>query len=225
MDWNKIARKYSNIQDMRKQIVFPWVHNYIEEIQCKSLLDIGCGDGEFALTCTDIEDLDIVLYDPSPNMRDITRKNIEFMPNLHIVDKLPYQTFDVITFLTVWMCIQTQEDCLRVLKEINACLRQDGILIASVTHPCFRDCHFSTYHTDFDPRNYLKEGIEFNVTIEDGLNNLQIVDTHWNLTSMSKQLKQSGFVIEQIEELPDLSQGKSQGKGVPWLILIASKQR
>lgn len=225
MDWNSIAKQYSSIQETRRQIVFPWVHSYIESIRCKSLLDCGGGDGDFAFSCTDIKDLEIVIYDPAANMCDIARKNTAGLPNVVVADRLPDRLFDVVTFLTVWMCLQSEEICLNVLRYIYDHLAEDGVLIASVTHPCFRNFQFSTYHTNFDMRRYFEDGAEFNVTIEDKNRKLEIVDTHWNLTAMSRQLNESGFLIKLIKELPDIPLGKSEMKGAPWLTIIASKAK
>jgi ubiquinone/menaquinone biosynthesis C-methylase UbiE len=223
MDWNSKAEQYSIIQDTRRQIVFPWVRDFIASMGCRSLLDFGCGDGDFARMCASIQGLDIIIYDPAPNMCEIARKNTARIANIHVMDKIPEQSFDVATLLTVWMCLPTDEDCIRVLHSVHDCLKQNGLLIVSVTHPCFRNCKFSTYRTNFDIKTYLNEGIKFKVTIDDGAHSIDVEDTHWNLESMSRQLHQSGFVIEAIKEMPDLMINQAGGEGSPWMIIIASK--
>jgi SAM-dependent methyltransferase len=132
---------------------------------------------------------------------------------------LASSSFDVVTLNAVWMCLSSEEECLRVLKEIHRLLKAGGHLIASVTHPCFRDRSFSTYRTDFDMRNYLKDGSPFQVRMEDGTNGVEINDTHWSLGAMSRQLKQSGFVDTGFLELGD---GQDLAAGSPWLIITAS---
>jgi hypothetical protein len=131
--------------------------------------------------------------------------------------------FDVVTFNAVWMCLTSREVCLDTLKKIARLLRSNGRLVASVTHPCFRTCKFPGYFTDFDNRDYFNEGTLFNVTIHDGKRELHIVDTHWSLTAMSSQLNESGFVIENLYELPRSTSGSSQPDASLWLVIVARK--
>jgi hypothetical protein len=86
-----------------------------------------------------------------------------------------------------------------------------------------RTCNFSDYFTDFDNRDYFKDGCLFNVTINEGQRELQIVDTHWNLSAMSSQLSESGFVIETLYELPRSTSGSSQDDACLWLVIVARK--
>ena len=109
------------------------------------------------------------------------------------------------------------------IEKIAKLLRSNGRLIASVTHPCFRMCKFSNYSTDFDNRDYFNEGTLFNVTIYDGKREIYIVDTHWSLTAMSSQLNESGFVIENLYELPRSTNGSSEPDASLWLVIVARK--
>jgi hypothetical protein len=121
------------------------------------------------------------------------------------------------------MCLTSREACLDTLKKIARLLRSNGRLIASVTHPCFRTCKFSNYFTDFNNRDYFNDGTLFNVLIDDGKHELHIVDTHWSLTAMSSQLNESGFVIENLYELPRSTSGLNQHDASLWLVIVARK--
>jgi hypothetical protein len=121
------------------------------------------------------------------------------------------------------MCLTSREACLNTLSDIARLLRTNGRLVASVTHPCFRTCKFSNYFTDFNNRDYFNDGTLFNVTIYDGKHELHIVDTHWSLTTMSAQLSESGFVIENVNELPRSTSGSSQHNASLWLVIVARK--
>src|SRR5207237_5954688 len=79
------------------------------------------------------------------------------------------------------------------------------------------------YFTDFNNSDYFNEGTLFNVTIYDGKRELHIVDTHWSLTAMSSQLNESGFVIENLYELPRSTNGSSQHDASLWLVIVARK--
>src|SRR3954470_10436940 len=63
----------------------------------------------------------------------------------------------------------------------------------------------------------------FNVAIYDGKRELHIVDAHWSLTAMSSQLNESGFVIENLYELPRSTNGSSEHNTSLWLVIVARK--
>jgi hypothetical protein len=139
------------------------------------------------------------------------------------IEEIQPGLFDVVTFNAVWMCLTSRQACLDTLSVIARLLRLNGRLIASVTHPCFRTCKFPNYSTDFRNRDYFNDGTLFNVTIYDGKRELHIVDTHWSLTAMSEQLNESGFVIENLYELPRSTSGSSQHDASLWLVIVARK--
>jgi hypothetical protein len=63
----------------------------------------------------------------------------------------------------------------------------------------------------------------FNVKIRDGKRELHIVDAHWSLTAMSSQLNESGFVIENLYELPRSTDESNQPDASLWLVIVARK--
>ena len=226
-DWNAIADAYSDMDDPEERAVLAFVREKLTKFQPKRLLDYGGGDGKFAVLCAESSSLqEIVTYDPAPRMISLARSLCVDFKQIRVTDstrELQSGIFDVVTFNAAWMCLASREACLNTLSEIARLLRSDGRLIASVTHPCFRTCKFSDYLTDFDNRDYFNDGTLFNVTIYDGKRELQIVDTHWSLTAMSSQLHQSGFVIENLYELPRSTNGSSQPDASLWLVIVARK--
>src|SRR5262249_56121589 len=98
-----------------------------------------------------------------------------------------------------------------------------GGMMAWVTHACCGSCKFSDYSTDFNNRDCFNDGTLFNVTICNGKRELHIVDTHWSVTAMSSQLNESGFVIENIYELPRSTSGSSDPNASLWLVIVARR--
>lgn len=74
---------------------------------------------------------------------------------------------------------------------------------------------FSTFETDFHPKDYRRSGTPFRVTLHDKDRELAITDTHWSLEDMSRQLQESGFAILRLHEVPD---GPEEGPCL-WLII------
>ena len=226
-DWNTIADAYSDIDDPHERPALTFVRERLATLQPKRLLDYGGGDGKFAVLCAQSLPLqEIVTYDPAPRMTSLARSlcaNFKQIRVTETTEKIQSGIFDVVTLNGVWMCLTSREACLKVLSEIARVLRSNGALIASVTHPCFRSCNFSDYSTDFSNRRYLNDGTLFNVTICNGKRELHIIDTHWSLTAMSSQLSESGFVIENLYELPRSTSGSSDPNASLWLVIVARK--
>jgi spermidine synthase len=226
-EWNSIAEQYSDIRESRRDSVFVFVRDQLKSSAPRRLLDFGGGDGGFAASCAELGIPEVVVYDPAPMMAKLAAKNCSGLPNTRIVtslDKVEKGTFDVVTLHAIWMCLPTYESCIAVLSDVAMLLNERGRLIASVTHPCFRTSKFSTYQTDFDMRDYLKEGSRFQVRIFDGQREIRLVDTHWSLGAMTAQLKQTEFLVEEITELPDLGPTDEPVVGSPWLVLFARKR-
>ena len=226
-DWNAIADAYSDVDDPAGRAVLAFVREKLTTLQPKRLLDYGGGDGKFAVLCAETLPLqEIVTYDPAPRMTSLARSLCADFKQIRVsetIEEIESGIFDVVTFNGVWMCLTSREACLDVLSDIARLLCSDGRLVASVTHPCFRTCRFSNYFTDFNNSDYFNDGTLFNVTIYNGKRELHIVDTHWSLTAMSSQLNESGFVIENLYELPRSTNGSSEPNASLWLVIIARK--
>jgi SAM-dependent methyltransferase len=226
-DWNAIADAYSEIDDPEGRAVLVYIRDKLTTLQPNRLLDYGGGNGKFAVLCAESVPLqEVVTYDPAPRMASIARSICAGFKQIRVAEateEIQSGTFDVATFNGVWMCLTSHQDCLNTLSEIARLLRSNGRLIASVTHPCFRTRKFSNYFTDFNDRDYFEDGTLFDVTIRDGERELHIVDTHWSLTAMSSQLSESGFVIENLHELPRSTSGSNQHDASLWLVIAARK--
>jgi SAM-dependent methyltransferase len=226
-DWNAIADAYFDMDDPQERAVLAFIREKLTTLQPKRLLDYGGGDGKFAVLCAESLSLqEIVTYDPAPRMTSLARSlcaNFKQIRVTEAIEEIQSGIFDVVTFNAVWMCLTSREACLDTLSGIARLLRSNGRLVASVTHPCFRTCKFSNYFTDFDNRDYFNDGTLFNVTIYDAKRELHIVDAHWSLTAMSSQLNESGFVIENLYELPRATSASSQHDASLWLVIVARK--
>ncbi len=227
MDWGQVADVYSEIDESRFKTVFPKTLEILDHLNCQWLLDFGAGDGRFVEEWLSRNpNAKAVAYDPAPEMVNRARNRLQRFGNrakvIRDLNEIQGESFDVVTFHAVWMCLPTVDDCLDCLRSAYRLLAERGKFIASVTHPCFRDRQFSTFRTSFDMTNYGLNGTSFQVTIFDERKNLTITDYHWNLSEMSRQLKQSGFVIDEIVELRDVEWRPNPYYA--WLIIIAEKK-
>jgi SAM-dependent methyltransferase len=218
-DWSEIAEPFADIRESRHVTVFPFVLEEIRRVGPKSILDFGGGDGTFARQLAEEIDADLVVYDAAEEMVKLARERLADCPKVTVVEStadFPDDHFDLVVMNAVWMCLETEEICHEVLGEIRRLTAPGGQLIASVTHPCFRNQPFSSIETDFDQNDYLTNGTPFQVFLGD--RRLEFTDTHWNLTAMSQQLHASGWSIERIEERGDHIMAPRELAGSPWLI-------
>ena len=212
-----LAGQYVAVEDDRDLTVFPLLRETIRARGASTLLDYGGGDGRFARSCVELSLRRVVTFDPSPQMTALAARSTSGLSAVQTTSDLEYGAFDVVTCNGVWMCWTTDAECIAALSEIHRLLAGGGVLLASVTHPCFRDRAFATYRTDFDPRRYLADGTQFRVRVFDGQREVELEDTHWSLGAMTRQLAASGLSLTTITEVAD----RGGAPGAPWMIVEA----
>lgn len=212
-----LAGDYAAVEDDRELTVFPLLRETIRARGARRLLDYGGGDGRFARSCAGLGLERVVTFDPSPQMTALATAGA--LLAVQSTSDLDDRAFDVVTCNGVWMCWTTDADCVAALSDIRRLLTGDGVLLASVTHPCFRDRAFATYRTDFDLRRYLDDGTPFRVRMFDGERQVELEDTHWSLGAMTRQLAASGLALTTITEVAD----RGGAPGSPWMIVEARR--
>lgn len=201
------ALGYIDCGDNRDKIVFPWLRELIAAKKPATILDFGCGDARFALQLSRLLPAKISAYERDPHMRAQARLRIAAESGTVTLHEAPAADwtghFDAIFLQGVWMCWQTRAECLETLRLLARSLAPGGLLIASVTHPCFRDQRFATYRTDFDQRRYLDNGVPFTVFVGKPGAETPIVDTHWNLEDTLNQALEAGLALTRVKEHAD----------------------
>jgi SAM-dependent methyltransferase len=214
---------YTAVEEDRDRILLPAIRRHLRP-GIRSLVDVGGGDGRvLAALCRAITPRPhLALTDASPGMRSRARERlsglgVDFAEAPRV---LPQASWDAALLVAVWMELPTEDACVGLLREIHDLLTPDGLLLAAVTHPCFRDRRFRTFEARFSMRDYFESGRPFDVEVSDGTRSVVLRDTHWTLTDHCRQLRLSGFTLEAIEELADTS---SESEGAPWLLLVARR--
>jgi len=218
------ALGYIECGDNRDEIVFPWLRDLILKKNPATVLDFGCGDARFALQLSRQLHGRVSAYERDPGMREQARQRIAreggTVELLEPPDASWTGRFDTIFLQGVWMCWSTRVECLENLSLLARSLKPDGILIASITHPCFRDRSFATYRTDFDLARYMDNGTPFRVLVGQPGAEVPIVDTHWNLEDTLNQALESGLTLTAVKEHPD-----GPGRCPSWLTFVFSPLR
>ncbi|MFZ5806468.1 MAG: class I SAM-dependent methyltransferase [Verrucomicrobiota bacterium] len=224
-DWNAISETFSAVND-HYDSVFPMLCERLRQIQPQKLLDYGCGDGLFAHFCSQLPIQEIVIFDNAPHMISLAKEKCSEHPHIRVEEKtqhLPSENFDAVTFNAVWMCLSNHDDCVQTLKEVHRLLKINGYFFAAVTHPCFRNFDYAACRTDFAIKDYSQDGLPFKTQLSRNGKSIQFTDYHWTMGAMSRQLKESGFVIEEIVEIPEKDAHDEFKPGIPWMIIFAKK--
>lgn len=226
--WDALAERYLAVDpESRFETVYPFLLDRLAQLNPRNVLDVGCGDGRLAEAIRrSLPSVLVDAYDKSERMRSLaasraTAAGVRVLAS----DQTPsLGAYDTAVLVGVWMNWADDAECVRMLKEVRTYITALGSLLAAVTHPCFRERHFSTFRTDFPIDRYFENGTLFNAHIGRPGNSVELVNTHWNLAAMSSQLRRAGFAVRQIFEMPDLQGGAVVAPGSPWLIIEATPQ-
>jgi SAM-dependent methyltransferase len=208
---------FTRLTETRHLIVFPWLLAAVKERAPQSLLDFGAGDGRLLFLLRENFDFELWYYDPSQDFqslagRTLRDRRVQFVDT---ADELPTAYFDLVVSIAVWMTIPTHSECVAYLRHQYRMLKPGGRSLIVVTHPCFREEKYSSFHTGFNNIRYLESGTSFETVIQNDAAALHFVDYHWNLGAMIRQAEEAGFCVAQITEFPDIPDGNQ--RGCPWL--------
>jgi len=224
--WDPIAGDYAELGDARLRTVFPHAVEILHRRGVKRLLDYGGGPGLFIERWLKNGGTGATYFDPSAEMRELASRRLGEeiaagkVTMVAETASLPAGSFDAVAFHAVWMCLPTVSECVAVLREMHRLLRPGGMLLASVTHPCFRDRSFSTFRPSLAMEEYLNEGAPFEVVMNDGVREVTFTDYHYSLGEHVRQLRVSGFHLAALHEYPDHPREKHP-RSYPWLMFEA----
>lgn len=230
--WLYNPKKYADIKnESRKYILHPKILELVNQSNAKELLDYGCGDGSL-LKHIDKE-VNVSIYDISSKSVHLAKRNLKGRKIKVFYDNegIPKESYDCVILSLVLMTISNKQSIINELTMINSLLKENGEIIVGITHPCFRQFNFSSFHTSYlddENFNYLQEGKKFKVTIRDPRSNKNIAfnDYHWTLTTSINSLVKSGFEICELIELPDKSfEDSYENKGIPPYMIIKGKKK
>lgn len=228
--WLNHPQNYTEIEDTTlKNTVYPIIIDAVQQNGTKYLLDYGCGDGRL-LEKLKFE-IEISIYDKSDRMLKMAKKNYgkRIAKIYNNPAAIPKNYFDCVILSMVLVCVDNEKEYNQVLSNTYNTLKTGGIVIISVTHPCFRQYPFSNYDTTYchnQQFDYFKEGDLFKVTMFDKnpKNNITFTDYHWTLSFSTNKLIETGFTIKKLVETKDDTKSKKCNPLTsPFLILIAQK--
>lgn len=142
--WNKIGEEWIQLSkngDSRIHFIMPVMLNMIGNVAGKRILDLGSGDGGYAreLSRRGAQVVAIDCSEASINYsiskaKEESLKIVHFIRNGNNLFGIQDDEFDIILCS---MFLMDVEDFDGTIKEISRVLKKDGLVFASVLHPCF----------------------------------------------------------------------------------------
>lgn len=209
--WTTSLDHYLTIQiESRKFLLYPAILKLIKSIKAKRILDFGCGAGELARLITAEKNVEMSLYDSSPQAISIAKnklndKKVFFYDSTR---DLKLNSYDLIICSLVLMTLASKKEIRKILSLFNEVKKKDGKVIIATTHPCFRQYKFSTFYSEYalgKDFEYLNEGNPFKVHVFDPKTKAKVCfkDYHWPLGTTVNLIVDSGLTIQQISEVGD----------------------
>jgi len=196
------------INESRKIVLHPKLADLINHKSNIELLDYGCGDGSLITHLKN--NIAISLFDINTSILCAAKEKLqEYNPIIYIdSDSIPRNHYDLVVYSLVLMEIDNKSVILSELRKMYSMLKTTGEILIAITHPCFRQHVFSTFHTSYSNDqsfNYFNEGEKFKTYINDSLpeNSVSFYDFHWTLSSTIQFIIDAGFKLSEICELQD----------------------
>jgi len=225
--WKNAPDDFMQIEHTsQKNVLHPIISKIINDLAPKKLLDYGSGDGRIIQYLDNKIDVD--LFDINDKMLKLAEYLLKDRVNYYNnIKNIWNKKYDLVLLGMVIICLKNEEEINVVLRNIKHLKTEDGYLIISVPHPCFRDKHFSNFKTSFcdlRPFKYLNDATPFDVTIVDSKEKfVSFVDYHWSLSTTINLLIENGFKIKKIiETKDDVSHPNFNPLFSPYLIIIAN---
>lgn len=226
--WITHPESYAKVEaETRRELLFPKLLEIVNSKPPQTFLDYGCGDGSFVFLLD--KQIEIALFDISSKALSIAHQrlhNRKYMTYTKESD-IPSNYFDCILFSLVLMTIDAQDKIKASFSTLSRVKKRQGRVIVAVTHPCFRQYHFSTFHTEYANGrrfDYFDEGAKFRVFLRDRVSNESVSfnDYHWNLSSTLNLLIEAGLNLTEVIELPDhlKKDEQYQYNVAPYLVLV-----
>lgn len=225
--WAANASEFMGVvHNSQKRVLHPTLAKLINEQNPSNLLDYGCGDTRIL----DIIDpkIDVDVHDINIEMLEFAkRKNGKRIKNYYQSKEIiPTRNYDAVLVSMVLVCIDSEDEYLKVLQNIKRAKKEEGRVFIAVTHPCFRDRWFSNFHTSFSvdqPFKYLKNGEPFDVFIEDEMPpSVAFTDYHWTFSFTLNAIIKAGMVIEKVIETSDDSLSSKYNDAFSTFVIVVA---
>ena len=210
MDYNKVYKNY-----IKKSNDFTYIFDktYLKEfenLKNKNILDIGCGEGRFAFTCSK-KGAKVDAIDVSSKLIDFAKeynysKNINYY-NLDFgnvdINKFKSKKYDFIVINMVLLNIFSEKKVTNIFEKCYKLLNKNGILAFSDLNPICKACDESYPHrVNIFPKifSYYKKGSKYSAILKFNSEKIEFKNKHWRLQDYTNFLVKNNMYIYKIIE-------------------------
>jgi len=234
-DWEDLARwwdeKQSEDGDLwHRTLIDPTVLRVLGDTSKKSVLDLGCGNGYFSRKLAR-SGAHVTGVDSSRSIIEICREHEKRDPlgiAYHVADASDLNTLHDSSFdiILANMTLDDIRDAEGAIKECARVLRERGILVGSISHPCFDMGKHSGWQlekvgpdikvwrrVDGNYRRVFEDAVEWQLSENERM------ETRWYHRPLSwyiRVLRSAGFVITALEE-PEPNEEFLKNTNEPWI--------
>lgn len=212
----------------QRMVINPIVLNFLGNLRGKVVLDAGCGNGYLsrimAKTAKKVASVDF-----TEKLIELAKTRNENINNLSFevgnLEKLQYTKayFDVILCNMVLINIENLE---KVIKELSRILKINGLLVISITHPCFENPPYTSTIKDRQGNNtarLVKNYFPIGLVVNTAENNQ--LHFHYKISDYFNAFSKNNLFCEEISEPKSHEMMKIKEKDiVPYFLIIKLKK-
>lgn len=118
----------------------------------KNLLDVGCGTGDFLLTCKN-NNWNVVGVEPNSNAKSLAKEKLKTETIFDSLNEIDSKQFDVIT---LWHVLEHVPDLDNYISKLKSLLKPNGVLVIAVpNYKSFDALHYKNFWAAFDVPRHL----------------------------------------------------------------------
>jgi ubiquinone/menaquinone biosynthesis C-methylase UbiE len=213
--WENVANWYIHLTGKEghyyhKEIIIPKVLSFLKKNNIKKILDLAAGQGVLERAIP--QQVDYCGIDISQALIKEARDKCKSKSHRFIVadvtsEKIPLDDKDF-EAVTIILALQDIKDSMALFKNAHRYLKEQGLMIIVMNHPCYRIPRQTSWHINEKNRTQSREingymssfEIPISVNPGKGEHSEQVTYYHHSLSTYSNFLNQAGFHIQSIEE-------------------------
>lgn len=206
----------------------PYTLQKLGNVAGKSVLDLGCGEGGYSREMANRQaivtavDCNKFFIDYCIDCAKSDGLNIKHLVcNSNNLCDINDESFDIVLCS---MMLMDCEDLEGTLKEIYRVLKKDGILFASVLHPCFtgKNVHSEKYDNETKRRVIIDDYFspsEWEESLSNSFSNT-VIWRHRTLSEYIKSIIKCGLTISDLNEPVPTKEQAEYSNRIAWLTKI-----